>query len=179
MDFGDYVGQQRVKENLELLINAALQGRKFPHIGLFGPAGSGKTMLSEIVAEALGAKLVYINGSAVTSSVVFRGPIARAVKESGGRQQYLIVVDECHAIPRKVQDGLLSVLEEPAVLCTVVEKRTQLPNGKCLEKGQILKEKLPNNVAFVFCTTDKAKLTDAMESRLHPLNLDEYSLPEK
>jgi Holliday junction DNA helicase RuvB len=179
MEFGDFIGQQKVKENLKLLIDAALRGRQFPHIGLYGPAGSGKTTLAEIIAEALGAKLVYVNGSAVTSSVVFRGPIVRAVKESGKDQRFLIVVDECHALPKKVQDNLLSVLEEPAVLCTVVEKRTPLPNGKYIEKGQILREKLPNNVSFVFCTTDKAKLTDAMESRLHPLNLDEYSIPEK
>lgn len=179
MEFTDFIGQQRVKENLKLLVDAALQGRQFPHIGLFGPAGSGKTTLAEIICNALDAQIVYINGSAVTSSVVFRSPIVRAVKESGKNKRYIIVVDECHAVPKKVQDNLLSVLEEPAVLCTVIEKRVQLPNGKYLEKGQILKEKLPENVSFIFCTTDKAKLTDAMESRLHPLNLEEYTLDDK
>ena len=179
MDFADFIGQQNVKDNLELLINATLKGREFPHIGLYGPAGSGKTTLAEIICDALDAKLVYVNGSAVTSAVVFRGPIVRAMKESGKDKRYIIVVDECHALPKKVQNNLLSVLEKPAVLCTTVEKKTPLPNGRFLQKGQILKEKLPPNVSFIFATTDKAKLTDAMESRLHPLNLEEYSIDEK
>jgi len=179
MDFGDFIGQQNVKDNLQLLVEATLKGREFPHIGLYGPAGSGKTTLAEIICDALDAKLIYVNGSAVTSPVVFRSPIVRAVKESGKNKRYVIVVDECHALPKKIQDNLLSVLEKPAILCTTVEKRLPLPNGRFLEKGQILKEKLPPNVTFIFATTDKAKLTDAMESRLHPLNLDEYTIDEK
>lgn len=179
MNFEDFIGQDKVKENLQLIISAAKLGRTFPHIGLYGPAGSGKTTLAEIICEELDAELVYINGSAVVSPVVFRQPIAQAVKLNGKEKRYIIVVDECHALPKKVQNNLLSVLESPAVLCTVVAKPIKLPSGKVLPKGDILKEKLPDNITFIFCTTDKAQLTDAMESRLHPLNLSEYTMDEK
>lgn len=179
MDFTDFIGQEHSKENLRLLIRAAKAGRKFPHLGLYGPAGSGKTTLAEIICNELDAELVYINGAAITSPVVFRKPIAQAVSRHGKNKLYIIVVDECHAIPGKIQNNLLSVLEEPAILCTPVERKTQLPNGKVLQKGEILKEKLPDNVAFIFATTDKGKLNAPLASRLHPIDLDEYTLEEK
>ena len=179
MDFTQFIGQEKSKQNLQLLINAAKRGRKFPHIGLYGPAGCGKTTLAEIICEELNAELIYINGAAITSPVVFRKPIAMAVQKSGKNTQYIVVVDECHAITMKIQNNLLSVLEEPAILCTPVERKTKLPNGKFLQRGEILKEKLPENVSFIFATTDKGKLSDALASRLHPINLDEYTITEK
>jgi Holliday junction DNA helicase RuvB len=179
MDFTDFIGQDGPKENLRLLINAAKRGRKFPHIGLFGPAGSGKTTLAEIICEELDAELIYINGAAVTSPVVFRKPIARAVQQNGKDKQYIIVIDECHCLPSKVQNNLLSVTEEPAILCTPVERKTKLPNGSFLQKGDILKEKLPENVSFIFATTDKGKINGPLSSRLHPVDLDEYTVEHK
>jgi len=175
----DFVGQEKVKENLNLLIEAAKAGREFPHIGLYGPPGCGKTTLAEIIAQELGAELVYINGSAITSPIVFRQPIARAVVDKGKNKRFIIMIDECHAVPRKIQNNLLSVLEKPSILCTPVERKMKLPNGKFLQRGQILKEKLPDNVSFICCTTDKGQLTDAMESRLHPIYLEDYSPDQK
>jgi len=175
----DFVGQDKVKENLKLLIDAAKNGREFPHIGLYGPPGCGKTTLAEIIAVELGAELIYINGSAITSPVVFRQPIAKAVAEKGKNKHFIVMIDECHAVPKKIQNNLLSVLEKPAILCTAVERKIKLPNGRFLQRGQILKEKLPDNVSFICCTTDKGQMSDAMESRLHPLYLEEYSVVDK
>lgn len=179
MQFTEFIGQEKSKANLQLLINAAKRGRKFPHLGLYGPAGCGKTTLAEIICEELDAELIYINGAAITSPIVFRKPIAMAVQKCGRDKQYIIVVDECHAISAKIQNNLLSVLEEPAILCTPVERKTKIPGGRYLQKGDILKEKLPSNVSFIFATTDKGKLSDALASRLHPIDLDEYSIEEK
>ena len=179
MEFTEFIGQDQCKDNLQLLIDAAKRGRKFPHVGLYGPAGSGKTTLAEIICEELDAELIYINGAAITSPVVFRKPIARAVQTNGRERQYIIVVDECHSIPNKIQNNLLSVLEEPAILCTPVERKTKLPNGSFLQKGDILKEKLPENVSFIFATTDKGKLISPLSSRLHPVDLDEYTVGDK
>lgn len=179
MDFTDFIGQTNCKENLQLLISAAKRGRKFPHIGLYGPAGSGKTTLASIICEELDAELIYINGAAVTSAVVFRKPIAKAVQLNGKDKQYIIVIDECHCLPSKVQNNLLSVTEEPAILCTPVERKTKLPNGTFLQKGDILQEKLPDNVSFIFATTDKGKINGPLSSRLHPIDLDEYTAEDK
>lgn len=179
MDFNTFVGQQKIKDNLKLLIDAAKLGREFPHLGLFGPAGCGKTTLAQIIANQLNAELIYINGAAVISSSIFRLPIVKAISKNGKDKRYVIMVDECHAIPKKIQNNLLSVLEKPGILCTAVESKVRLPNGRMLRRGDILKERLPENVSFIFCTTDKSELNDAMESRLHPINLEEYSLQDK
>ncbi len=179
MTLKDFIGQENVKKNLALLIDAAKMGRDLPHIAIYGPAGSGKTMLAQIIAEEVGAELIYINGAAITSPIVFRQPIAKAVTATGKFKKYVIMIDECHAIPKKIQNNLLSVLEKPAILCTPVERKLQLPNGKYLQRGQILKEKLPDNVSFICCTTDKGQLTDAMESRLHPIHLQDYEVGDK
>lgn len=179
MDFNSFVGQKKVKDNLKLLIDAAKLGREFPHLGLYGPAGCGKTTLAHIIAKELNAELIYINGAAIISSSIFRAPIVKAISRSGKDKRYVIMVDECHAIPKKIQNNLLSVLEKPGILCTAVESRVKLTNGRVLRRGDILKERLPNNVSFIFCTTDKSELNDAMETRLHPINLEEYSLQEK
>lgn len=175
----DFVGQEHCKKNLQLLIDAAKKGRKLPHIGLYGPAGCGKTTLAAIIANELNTELVYINGAAITSPIVFRKPIARAVKNKGTNNKYIIVVDECHELPNKIQNNLLSVLEEPAILCTPVEKKIKLPNGQFLQKGDILKEKLPPNIVFIFATTDKGRLNAPLYSRLHPINIEEYNELEK
>lgn len=181
MEFTDFIGQTQCKDNLQLLINAAKRGRKFPHVGLYGPAGSGKTTLATIICEELGAELIYINGAAITSPVVFRKPIAKAVQAKGKERQYIIVVDECHSIPNKIQNNLLSVLEEPAILCTPVEKNIKDPQtGRVIfRKGDILKENLPSNVSFIFATTDKGRLIRPLSSRLHPVDLDEYTVTDK
>ena len=179
MDFTQFIGQQNVKDNLQLLINAAKKGRTFPHIGLYGPAGSGKTTLAEIICEELGAELIYINGAAVTTPVIFRKPIAKAVQKKGKEKQYIIFIDECHCLPKKVQENMLSVTEAPAILCTPVERKMKLPNGSFLQKGDILKEKLPENVSFILATTDKGKINGPLSTRLHPINLDEYTLDNK
>jgi Holliday junction DNA helicase RuvB len=179
MTFDKFVGQKKLKSNLSLIIDAAKSGRIFPHLGLYGPPGSGKTTLAELIAKNLGAELIYINGSAITSSVVFRKPIIKAVSSKGKDRRYIVMVDECHAMPKKVQNSLLSVLEKPAILCTSLESKLKLPNGQVLNKGEILKERMPDNISFIFCTTDKSQLSDAMESRLHPINIEEYSLEDK
>lgn len=175
----DFVGQIKAKQNIELLIGAAKKGRELPHIGLYGPAGCGKTTLAEIISNELNAELIYINGAAIISPVIFRMPIAKAIIAKGTNKKFIVMVDECHAIPKKIQNNLLSVLEKPAILCTPVERKIKLPNGQFLQRGQILKEKLPDNISFIFCTTDKGQLSDALESRLHQIYLDDYSLKEK
>lgn len=174
-----FIGQDSAKKNIQLLIEAAKLGRTLPHIGLYGPAGCGKTTLAQIIAEEIGAEFVYINGSAVTTPVVFRNVIADAIKAKGRDKFYVVVVDEAHALSKNIQNSLLSVLETPSILCTPSPRRIKLGGGKVIEKGEIIREKLPDNTTFIMATTDKGKLTDAMLSRLHSIYLSEYTLSEK
>lgn len=179
MQLKDFVGQKSAKQNLELLLAAHKKGRVLPHLLFAGAAGSGKTSLAHIVAEHIGAELVYLNGAAITSTIVFRQPIAEAIKAEGKDKTFLVVIDEAHNLPKKIQELLLSALEKPAILCTVAHKNIRLSNGCLINKGDIIKEKLPQNITFVLCTTEKSMLSDTLLTRLHTIYLSEYSLDEK
>ncbi|MFA6790469.1 MAG: AAA family ATPase, partial [Parcubacteria group bacterium] len=64
--FDEYIGQEKVKKNLRILIEAAKK-RKEPieHVLLYGPAGLGKTTLSNIIARELGVGLKTTSGPAI------------------------------------------------------------------------------------------------------------------
>jgi len=113
--------------------------------------------------------------------VAFRSYIADARKSSASH--HIIFVDECHNLPSKVQENLLSVLESPAVLCTVANKdmRVISKNGNAtwVAKGDVLREELPDNISFIFATTDPVELKDTILNRLRKIQLEPYSLMEK
>jgi len=177
----EVVGQNKAKAVLKLLGHGYNRRSFMPPIGVFGGSGLGKTHLVASWAKELGAKQVYINGTAVKDSLAFRGFFKEA--RDNQRDYYFIFVDECHGLPSKVQDNLLSVLEEPAILCTIAPRDmgvVQCVDGsRYVEKGSVMREELPKNMSFILATTDPAQLKEPVLNRLRKIHLAQYTIDDK
>ncbi len=176
------VGQMRAKQMLELTHQTFTRTGNMPPLGIFGPSGYGKTHLVTQWAEQIGAKVIYINGTAIRDAIAFRACFKEASAEM--QTKHIVFIDECHMLPKKVQENLLSVLEQPAILCTVAND--EIGSVLCadgltrfIDKGDVMREKLPANLSFVFATTDASALKDAILNRLRRITLEPYTLEDK
>ena len=176
------IGQTRAKQMLGLLGKSYDRRGNLPPIAVFGPSGLGKTHLMSEWAEELGVELHYLNGTSLKDAMAFREFIQNANRDTS--KYHIVFVDECHNLPKKVQENLLSVLEEPHILCTVAPREignVRMADGrtKFVEKGDIMREKIPTNMSFCFATTDPAKMQDTILNRLRKVQLEPYSEEEK
>jgi len=176
------VGQMRAKQMFELMAQTFSRTGNMPPLGIFGPSGYGKTYLVSQWAEEIGAKLIYINGTAIRDALAFRAYFKDANDDTNTR--YIVFIDECHMLPNKVQENLLSVLEQPAVLCTVASK--EVGHVLCcdgitrfIDKGDVMRETLPKNLSFVFATTDASALKETIHNRLRKIHLESYTMEDK
>jgi len=162
--FSDFVGQETAKEMLSIEIQAAKKtGDRPRHIGLIGGPGLGKTNLAEIIANEIGGKFHYINGTIINNPK----SLFKELRKCKNNRMNVFLIDEVHALPKNMQENLLSLLEEPSVLCF------QESNG------DIKKWQLPENVVFILATTNIGLLGDALESRLSIIELVDYNDKEK
>lgn len=163
-DFADYIGNREAVTRIKILAEASKrQSERLAHIGLFGQPGNGKTSLAKVTAGHIGAEFVYINSVAVETPLQFRKII---LDRLGSTVPTIIMLDECHQLPRSIQDNLLSVLEEPAVLVTRYG-------------DDFLRDALPKMMSFMLATTHRGMLQDALLSRLEQIDVREYTLEEK
>ncbi|MEI2417475.1 Holliday junction branch migration DNA helicase RuvB [Orrella sp. JC864] len=104
---GDYVGQQRVREQLEIFIQAARQrGESLDHVLLFGPPGLGKTTLAHIVAAEMGVNLRQ------TSGPVLERPGDLAALLTNLEKNDVLFIDEIHRLSPVVEEILYPALED-------------------------------------------------------------------
>ncbi|MGH9395708.1 MAG: Holliday junction branch migration DNA helicase RuvB [Terriglobia bacterium] len=104
---GEYVGQRKVVEKLEIALEAA-RGRResLEHVLLFGPPGLGKTTLAHIVANAMDAKITVTSGPAIERPADLMGILA-----SLGERDVLFI-DEIHRLPANVEEFLYPAMED-------------------------------------------------------------------
>ena len=104
---GEFVGQEELREQLEVSIAAAAaRGDALDHVLLAGPPGLGKTSLARIVAEELGVPFVQTAGPALER----KGDIATFLTDLEPRSVFF--VDEIHRLPRAVEETFYPAMED-------------------------------------------------------------------
>ena len=105
--FNEYVGQERLKKNLSLAIDAAKKrGEPIDHILLYGPPGLGKTTMANVIAHEMGANIRITSGPAIEKA----GDLASILTNL--QDNDVLFIDEIHRLPRAVEEILYSAMED-------------------------------------------------------------------
>ncbi len=159
--FEEFVGQEKIKENLKVFIQAAKQ-RKEPldHVLFCGPPGLGKTTLSNIIAAELGVEIKVTSGPALERP----GDLAAILTNLGDKG--ILFIDEIHRLPRVSEEILYPAMEDYQLDIII----GQGPSARTLKLN------LPE-FTLVGATTRTGLLTSPLRDRFGIINRLDYYAP--
>lgn len=106
-EFADYIGQERLKRNLKLAIDAAKKrAEPIEHVLLYGPPGLGKTTMASVIAHEMGANIRITAGPAIERA----GDLASILTNL--QDNDILFIDEIHRLNRSVEEVLYSAMED-------------------------------------------------------------------
>lgn len=159
----EYIGQDKVKKNLAVYIDAAKgRGESLDHVLLYGPPGLGKTTIAHIIANEMGADIKVVSGPAL-SSMLDIVSILTGIEEGD-----ILFIDEIHRVNKTVEEALYSAMEDFTL--DIVQGKG--PGARTI--------KLPiNHFTLVGATTRTGMLTGPMRDRFGVIcRLELYSKSE-
>ncbi|MBI2587679.1 Holliday junction branch migration DNA helicase RuvB [Candidatus Azambacteria bacterium] len=161
--WGEFVGQEKIKQNLRVLLEAAKRRKEPPdHLLFCGPSGLGKTTLAYIVAEELGAPLRVTSGPAIERL----GDLAAILTNLEPGE--VLFIDEVHRLNKLVEELLYPALES---------RRLDLVIGKGPSARTLRLDLHP--FTFIGATTRLSLLSSPLRSRFGAtFRLDFYSLDD-
>lgn len=162
-NWNDYIGQERVKGNLKVMIDAAKKRGEYPdHLLFYGPQGLGKTTLANLISKELGANLRVTSGVNLEKSGDLVAVLANLEKGD------VLFIDEVHRLNKTIEEILYPAMESRKLHITV---------GKG-PAARMLTLDLPA-FTLVAATTRLNLLSSPFRSRFGAiLNIDYYGLDE-
>lgn len=179
--FADYIGQERLKKNLKLAIDAAKKrGEPIDHVLLYGPPGLGKTTMATVIANEMGTNIRITAGPAIERA----GDLASILTNLTDGD--VLFIDEIHRLSHAVEEVLYSAMED-FKLDIVIGKgpaarsvRLDLPKftviGATTRTGALtapLRDRFGHIYRHEFYTPEEisriiARSSNILESKIHP-----------
>ena len=159
----EYIGQERIKSNLKVYMQAAkARGESLDHVLFYGPPGLGKTTLSGIIANEMGVHMKVTSGPAIEK------PGEMAAILNNLQEGDVLFVDESHRLNRQVEEVLYPAMEDFAI---------DIMLGK-ESSARSIRLDLPH-FTLVGATTRAGLLTAPLRDRFGVIQKMEFYRPEE